>query len=115
MRDMASPTPTSSSVERSRRYRQRKRERTILVLVEINAEAIDGLVRFGFLDQTDIGDRDQIGIAVALILDGLSKDALDIEPSWVASLPCARRVLDRLLSMISIRRRSVRVTRTPPA
>ena len=104
MRDMASQTATSSSVERSRRYRQRKREGAILVPVETSAGAIDGLVRHGLLDQTDIGDRDKIGNAIALILEGLSKNAVSFEPSWVSSLPCARRVLDRLLSMISIRR-----------
>ncbi len=76
----------------------------ILVPVETSAEALNGLVRYGFIDQTDIGDRDKIGNAIALILDGLSKNAVNLEPSWVSSLPCARRVLDSLLSMISIRR-----------
>ncbi len=104
MRDMASQIATSSSVQRSRRYRRRRREGAILVPVETSAECLDGLVRYGFLDQLDIDDRDQIGNAIALILGGLSKNAVDLEPSWVSSLPCARRALDSLLSMISIRR-----------
>jgi len=101
---MASLTASSPAAVRARNYRRRRREGTILVPVETSAEAIDGLVRYGFLDQADIGDRDKIGNAIALILDGLSKNAVTLEPSWVSSLPCARRVLGNLLSMILIRR-----------
>ena len=101
---MGNLTASSPAAVRARNYRRRQREGTILVPVETSAEAIDGLVRYGFLDQTDIGDRDQISNAIALILQGLSKNAVNLEPSWVASLPRARPVLDSLLSMIANRR-----------
>ncbi len=87
----------SSSASRARRYRQRRRDGDVVVQVEVNVPALNGLARYGFLDQDDTCERDDIANAIKLVLDGIAKNALAAETGWIYSLPCASRVASRLV------------------
>ena len=89
---MTDKTDTSPLAARSRRYRQRRRKGTVVLRVEVDVETLASLVRYGVLDQRDIHDRDKVGGAVSVILDGVSKDAVAFDAGWLLSKPCASRV-----------------------
>ncbi len=73
-----------SSASRARRYRQRRREGSIVVQAEVSVPTIAGLVDCGLLDKDNV-TRDEITMALAILLDGISKDAIEFDEDWIAS------------------------------
>ncbi len=74
MRAMTEISPTAA---RSRRYRLRQRQGTMIVPVEADQDAIDALVNYAFLSETDMGDRAKVTDAIDLLLFMLSQGALE--------------------------------------
>jgi len=54
--------------ERQRRHRQRQREHTAIALVAFDAAVLDGLIRSGWLDEHDAGNRQLVGAAISRLL-----------------------------------------------
>ena len=74
MRAMIELSPTAA---RSRRYRLRQRQGTMIVPVEADQDAIDALVDYAFLSETEMGDRAKVTDAIDLLLFMLSQGALE--------------------------------------
>ena len=83
-RGMTQETAFSSSASRSRRYRQRRREGVFVVPVEVGAPALNGLVRYGLIDADNV-TRDEISFALEILLDAVSKGAIDLDENWIDS------------------------------
>ena len=74
----------SASALRSRRYRQRRRDGDVVVQVEVSAPAIAGLANYGLVDGNNV-TRDGIALALEVLLDGISKGAIDLHETWIDS------------------------------
>ena len=69
---------------RSKLYRERRKAGEVVVQVEVSVPAIAGLVKCGLLDQDDV-TRNAIVLALGILLDGISKGAIDFDENWIAS------------------------------
>ena len=74
----------SSSASRARRYRQRRRDGEIVVQVEVSVREIAGLANYGLLDADNV-TRDGVALALEVLLDGISKGAVDLDENWIDS------------------------------